>query len=291
MAQNITKYLTLGDFLIDYRKHRNLTQLDFSAMIDVDVRTVVRWEKNESLIKTDKEKILIENLGIPHQVIRNLNTDRPIAVYFDFNRWLYSFTLLSSMVRSSNEFKMEHDLETSRIETLTSEKDFEFISYIQKNQKNNKPIRIEVLKKAVEILPEINLVIRDNSGYHGGHISILPLKIEIYEAIRDQRMLENEIRVEHLSSFPEDEQSVYYFYSIYSSSNDNTFYLVSRIFSYFKKLKNIEYTFGGITFQQLELERFLEMGFQIIWQKEVKDHPEWMATFFSGNFNDFLFDT
>lgn len=284
------KYHTLGELLVDFRKNRNLTQIDFAAMLDVDVRTVIRWEKNESLIKTEKERILIENLGIPHQVIRNLNTDRPISVYFDFKRWLYSLTLLSGMVKSSKEFKTEHEFETSRIETLKDEKDFEFITYIQKNQKNCTPLRKEVIETAARILPEINLVIRDQSGYHGGHISILPLKYEVYEAIRDQKMKENELRVQHLSSYMDDDPKVFYFYSIYSNSLDNTYYLINKMLFYFKKLVEVNYIFAGVTFQELKVERFKEMGFQVLWQKEVENHPEWTASFLSGNFNKFLFD-
>lgn len=129
MTANIKKYHTLGEFLVDYRKHRSLKQIDFAAMLDVDVRTVIRWEKNESLIKAEKEKILIVNMGIPHQVIRNLNTEQPIPVYFDFKRWLYSLTLLSSMVKSAKEFKTNEELHTSRIEPLANKEDFEFINY------------------------------------------------------------------------------------------------------------------------------------------------------------------
>lgn len=284
------KYHTLGELLVDFRKNRNLTQIDFAAMLDVDVRTVIRWEKNESLIKTEKERILIENLGIPHQVIRNLNTDRPIAVYFDFKRWLYSLTLLSSMVKSSKEFKTEHELETSRIETLKNNRDFEFITYIQKNQKNCTPLRKEVIETAARILPEINLVIQDQSGYHGGHISILPLRYEVYEAIRDQKMKENELRVQHLSSYMDDDPKIFYFYSIYSNSLDNTYYLINKMLFYFKKLVEVNYIFAGVTFQELKVERFKEMGFQVLWQKVVENHPEWTANFLSGNFNKFLFD-
>jgi transcriptional regulator with XRE-family HTH domain len=289
MPHKLKKYFSLGELLLDYRKHRNLTQLDFAAMLDVDVRTVIRWEKNESLIKTEKELLLIENLGIPHQVIRNLNTDRPISVYFDFQRWLFSLSLLSGVIKSAKEFKTEHELETSRFEMLSKEKDFEFISYIQQNQKNKTQLKIEVLKKSAQLLPPLNIVIRDHSGYHGGHISILPLKMETYEALRDQKMKENEIGLQHLSTFPGDEKKVFYFYSIYSNSTDNSYYLINKLLFYFKKNEIKDYIFAGITFQKLKVERFQEMGFQVVWQKEVEDHPEWTATFISGNFNEFLF--
>lgn len=289
MTHNMKKYFSLGEFLVDYRKHRSLKQIDFAAMLDVDVRTVIRWEKNESLIKGEKEKILIVNMGIPHQVIRNLNTEQPIPVYFDFKRWLYSLTLLSSMVKSAKEFKTDEELHTSRIESLAKDDDFEFISYIQRNQKNCKPINKEVIKIAASLLPDLNFVIRDPSGYHGGHISILPLKYEVYTKIRDQRMPENELSTNDLSRYNDQEIPVFYFYSIYSNSLDNRYYLVNKSLFYFKKREEMKnYIFAGITFQNLKVERFKEMGFEIVWEKQNIEHPEHTATFLSGNFNKFF---
>ena len=282
------KYHTLGEFLLDFRKHRGLTQIDFSAMIEVDVRTVIRWEKNESLIKAEKEKLLIENMGIPHQLIRNLNTEQPIPVYFDFKRWLYSLSLLSSMVKSSKEFIAEEEYHTTRIETIADDKDFEFITYIQKNQKNCNPIPLNVIKKAARLLPELNLVIREQSGFHGGHVSIFPLKFEVFKKIRDQEMSENELSVNDLAQFKDENPEVFYFYSIYSNSLDNTYYLVNRLLSYFKKLVTQDYIFAGITFQELKVQRFREMGMQVEWEKTLEAHPDRKATFINGNFHKFL---
>jgi len=283
------KYQTLSELLIDYRKYRDLTQIDLAAILDVDVRTIIRWEKNESLIKAEKEKILIENLGIPHQVIRNLNTDNPISVYFDFKRWLYALTLLSSMVKSSKEFKTDEEYHTSRIETLSGEKDFDFVNYIQKNQKNCNPLGIEIIQSAAKILPDINLVIRDQSGYHGGHVSILPIKHETYKKLRDRTLNENQLTVNDLSRNLDEEPNIFYFYSIYSNSLDNTYYLINKLLFYFKKLEQQNYIFAGTTFQKLKVERFKEMGFQIVWEQTLENHPDQKATFVSGNFHEFLF--
>lgn len=283
------KYHSLGEFLVDYRKHRKLTQIDFAAMLDVDVRTVIRWEKNESLIKGEKEKILIENMGIPHQVIRNLNTEQPIPVYFDFKRWLYSLTLLSSVVKSSNDYITNEELQTSRIVPLQEEKDFEFITYIQRNQKNCSPLDDEIIKISARLLPDLNFVIRDQSGYHGGHISILPLKFDAYKRIRDQKMLENQLTVNDLSRYDDEQIPVFYFYSIYSNSIDNSYYLINKMLFYFKKRDELQnYIFAGVTFSNLKVDRFREMGFQVVWEKSVDDHPEHTATFLKGNFNQFF---
>lgn len=283
------KYYSLSELLVDYRKHRQLTQINFAAMLDVDVRTVIRWEKNESLIKADKERILIENMGIPHQVVRNLNTEQPIPVYFDFKRWLYSLTLLSSVVKSTKEFKTDEELHTSRIVSLADDKDFDFITYIQRNQKNSNPLSRDVIKTAARLLPDLNFVIRDQSGYHGGHVSILPLKYEVYVQIRDQKMPENQLTTNDLSRYNDEDTPVFYFYSIYSNSLDNTYYLINKMLFYFKKREELKnYIFAGVTFQNLKVGHFRQMGFQVIWEKNVDGYPDHQATFLSGNFNRFF---
>lgn len=283
------KYETIGELLIDYRKHQKLTQVDLAAIFDVDVRTIIRWERNESLIDTKKEKFMIENLGIPHQVVRNLNTGHQVPVYFDFKRWRYALTLLSSMVKSSNEFKTNAEFKTNRIETLSADKDFDFINFIQKNQKNCNPLGMEIIKTASRILPELNLVIHEQSGYHAGHVSVLPLKYESYKKIRDKEMMENQLTKHDLSRDMNKELNVYYFYSIFSNSLDNTYYLINKMLFYFKRPEITNYIFAGITYQELEVDRFREAGFQVIWEHVIDENQKQKATFISGNFDTFLF--
>lgn len=282
------KYKNLGELLVDFRDQRKLTQSDFAAMLDVDPRTVLRWERNVSLIKPEKEKLLVEDFGIPHQVIRNLNSEIPIPIYFDFKRWAYSFTMLSNVVGCIEDFKNDIGHETHRIETLSQKKDFEFISNIQNNQKNFKPLSIEILAAAAKSLPELNLVIRDQSGFHGGHLSILPLKYDSYELLRDQKLAENKLTLKDLSWSLDEQRPVFYFYSIYSNSTDNNFYLMNRLLLYFKAHRMQNYTFAGMSFQEVKVEKFKSMGFQIVWEKQLDEHPGHKATFISGNFDKIL---
>jgi len=51
------KYSNLGELLIDFRELNSLTQTDFAAKLGVDTRTIVRWEKNTTLIKPQKEDV------------------------------------------------------------------------------------------------------------------------------------------------------------------------------------------------------------------------------------------
>jgi transcriptional regulator with XRE-family HTH domain len=283
------KYNSLGELLIDFRKHRNMSQLDFASLLDIDSRTVIRWEKNESLIKVDKEKLLIENFGIPHQIIRNLNTDKPISIYFDFKKWVYSLSFLSSMVTSSWEFKRGSELDSDRIETISKSDDIKFISFIQKNQKNCEPIREEVVKAAAKILPDLNLVLYGHSGYHGGHISVLPLKYESYLQLRNKEKLENQISIKDLNSDFDQKTLVFYYYSLYFDSLDNTYYLMNKLLTYFKNQKFEDYIVAGISYRQAKVDRLKEMGLKVVWEEEIKEGCERKATFLTGTFNEFLF--
>ena len=283
------KYISLGELLIDFRIHRNMSQLDFAALLDVDARTIIRWEKNESLIKVEKEKILIENLGIPHQVIRNLNTDKPIAIYFDFNRWAYSLSALSKIITSSSEFISDYELDTDRIQTILKDKDIEFINYIQKNQKNCESLRAEVIKMAAKILPELNLVLYGQSGFHEGHVSILPLKHEIFVKLRDKTMRENEISLNDLNINPSDKTLIFFYYSMYANSVDNIHYIMNRILSHFKNKKYKDYIFAGISYRQQKVDRVQELGLKVIWKELPDEGCESTAVFVAGNFDEFLF--
>jgi transcriptional regulator with XRE-family HTH domain len=78
------QYFSIGALLIDYRHDRDLSQLDLSSLINVDIRTIQRWEKDITLIKPDKEKEIAEATLLPYQLIRNLNAAVPIPTYYDY---------------------------------------------------------------------------------------------------------------------------------------------------------------------------------------------------------------
>jgi len=283
------KYSSLADLLLDYRDYHNLSQLDLASKLDVDVRTVIRWEKNESLVKQEKEKDFVENLRIPHQVIRNLNTEKPIPIYFDFFRRVYSFSFLSQKVLSTSEFIKDLEIDTDRIHKISSEKDIEFVTYIQKLNNNNRPLKAELILKAAKILPELNLVLYSHSGFCAGHITILPLKYSSYQKIRNQEKLEGNLDVTDLTFDLTSTPKVFYYYSLYADSSDNSYYLLNRIMSHFIKNKYKDYIFAGITYRKPKIELFKELGLKVIWETPIEKDSEYLATLLEGNLDEYLF--
>jgi len=284
------KYLSLAELLLEYRNYHNLSQLDLAAKLDVDVRTVIRWEKNESLVNQEKEKDFVENLGIPHQVIRNLNTEYPIPIYFDFFRRVYSSSSLSQQVLSTSEFIKDLEIDTDRIHLISSETDIEFVTYIQMLNKNNRPLKAQLILKAAKILPELNLVMYSQSGFCAGHITVLPLKYSSYLKIRNHEILEGSLDFNDLTFDLNNSPQVFYYYSLYADSIDNAYYLLNRIMFHFKKKKYKDYIFAGISYRKPKIELLKELGLNVVWEQSINEAGEDLATLMEGNLDHFIFE-
>ncbi len=283
------KYTTLAELLIDYRDYHNLSQINLAAILEVDARTVSRWERNESLVKPDKEEDFVEKLFIPYQVVHNLNSETPLAVYYDIKTRTYSLTAIMTRPTGAMWYKTDFPVEDERISLLSRDTDVEFVADIQEMSKNPKPIQDGLIKMAAQLLPELNLVLHDQSGFYAGHITVLPLKYPAYEKIRKREMNENQLSPADLAGSLTGKPLVFYFYSLYADSLANSYYLMNRLLSYFKEHKFKNYLFAGITYRKLQMEIFREMGLKIIWQDEPKEGQGIGATLLEGDFDRFLF--
>jgi hypothetical protein len=258
-------------------------------MLDIDARTVIRWEKNESLINQEKEKSIVEILGIPHQVIRNLNTEKPIPIYFDLFRRVYSHTRLSQKVLISCELLLDSTIDTDRFHLISNESDIDFVTYIQKLNKNNKPLKAELIKKAASILPELNVVLYGQSGFYSGHITVLPLKYDVYLKIRNHEIKESDLKNSDLDYDLTENPLVFYYYSVYADSADNYYYIINRLLTYFQRNKYENYIFAGISYRKPKIEFLLEIGLNNIWEEPIEKDGKDMATLMEGNFDEYLF--
>ena len=105
MPDRMKKYGAIGDVLIDFRKINQLSQADFAARLNVDIRTVQRWENGSTLIKPDKEEDIVTETMLPYQLVRNLNASVPIPTYYDFSLRKYSFSELTNTLPDAQWFK------------------------------------------------------------------------------------------------------------------------------------------------------------------------------------------
>ena len=146
------KYTSLGELLIDYRKINNISQTNLAANLNIDVRTVQRWEKNETLIKSEKEKDIVLETLLPYQLIRNLNAAIPISTFYDFRLRKYSLTKLNNELPDADWLKARIKDFTSRISIIESELDIDhIIKDIQLQKHSPKLIDRKLIREAVKL--------------------------------------------------------------------------------------------------------------------------------------------
>ena len=121
------QYFSIGELFIDYRQENDLSQMDLSSLINVDIRTIQRWEKDITLIKPDKEKEIVEETLLPYQLIRNLNANVPIPTYYDFRIRKYALNKLNNDLPNAFWLKDRMKEFSKRIRTIELESDLEVL--------------------------------------------------------------------------------------------------------------------------------------------------------------------
>jgi transcriptional regulator with XRE-family HTH domain len=262
-------YVSLGELLIDYRKMNRLSQTDLAVQSNVDIRTVIRWEKDETLVKPDKEEELAVATFIPYQVVRNLNSNKPIPTYFDFRIRKYAMTELSAGLPGVRAFAETVDAASKGVRPVMDDPETNMgliMKYHRYLYKTEKPVNRELIRLACKMLPDINLIQFDNTGHYAGHSIVFPLRYSIYEKLHAGKMTEGELKVEDLVNFRTEEVPVFYAYSIYADSNDNFHYIFNAVLRFLRSYKN--YIFSGLVVRPDAISIMLELGLKKVWEDE-----------------------
>jgi transcriptional regulator with XRE-family HTH domain len=287
------KYNSIGELLMDFRKVNKISQAEFAVRLNVDIRTIQRWENGTTLIKPDKEGDIVTETLLPYQLVRNLNAAVPILTYYDFSLRKYSLSKLSNKLPDAKWFKDSINIATQRIRAFEYESDIDYIvKYMQFHKQITKPLR-EVIRESSRLLPEMNLIITDDSGYYSGHSLIFPLKTEVYEKLKGQKMQESDLRVNDLIPHRNMERPVFFGFDITADSNDNMFYLVSQLLRFVRDKPNQNYLFCSMPLRHDNFDLNKQVGLKIVWEGEKGKNKyglEVAPRFQEGNFQNFLSD-
>jgi transcriptional regulator with XRE-family HTH domain len=289
----LKKYTNIGELLVDYRIRNNLSQTELAAMLDVDSRTLLRWEKNNTLIKTEKEKELVNQTFIPYQVFRNLNAEVPIPVYYDFRNRMYSLTGLSKKFPEAAWFREQIEADSPRIRPIENEEDVEnILRFSYSLYKPENPVDKFMILEAVKRFPELNLVITDSSGYYAGHSVFFPISMETYQQIKDKKIKEGQITGADLINYTTSSKPVFYAYSLSADCNENYFYMFATLLRFFKSIAKEKYLFAVLTIRNLGQSDFLnKMGLHKVWEdvEEMQQlNMQVPPTLHEGTFSAFL---
>lgn len=287
----MTKYNDIGELLIDFRRINSMSQSEFAAALEVDIRTVQRWENGSTLIKSDKEEDIVMLTLLPYQLIRNLNASVPIPTLYDFSLRKYALNELNDDLPEAAWFKANLEKATRRIRPLDHESDIDYLErYMQFHKKINRNLSA-VIKESSDILPEMNLIITDDSGYYSGHSLIFSIKESTYKRLRSREMDESELTVNDLAHPSQMKRPIYYGFDITADCNDNIFYVSAQLLRALREKSDKDYLYCATPFRSDNFKVNEEIGLKIIWEGEkgVNQYGLEMAPRFQeGNFRDFL---
>ncbi len=286
------KYSSIGELLIDYRSLNNISQIELASEFDVDIRTIQRWEKNMTLLKPDKEEEMVDITFIPYQVIRNLNAPVSIPTFYDFELRKYSLSTIAKELPNPHWVKSKMNYSTERLRTISHNSDIDSIIRCSLVQKHiSKPIRKELILKAVELLPKLNSILFDSSGYYAGHIVFFPISQSCYNKIRDRSIKEEDLSELDFIDYNKEDNMVFYAYDISTDCNENMFYITGSVLRFFSELKNKKYLYASYASRDDTYEINRLLGVTIVWedkikQKELKSKAP--PRLYEGNFEKFF---
>jgi transcriptional regulator with XRE-family HTH domain len=285
-------YSTLGELLIDYRSKNDVSQADFAANMDVDIRTVQRWEKNITLLKPDKEADLVEDSFLPYQLIRNLNTSNPIPTFYDFRIRKYSLSEISNDLPDINWIKQRMDVNTVNLNTININEDLPYIArYIEYQYDNRNIVSKQVLEQAIILFPELNLHLTDNLGFYSGHCIVLCINEETYLKLRNKEITNSQIRINDLIDYKTVKKPIFFAYNVTADSNNSVFYILGAILKFFRDAPINDYLFFTFTNRYDSTDLNERLGLKAIWKEEGIDNMVFSdntISFFEGTFTEFL---
>ena len=158
-------------------------------------------ETIETLIKNDKEEEIVIETYLPYQLIRNLNSQIAIPTFYDFRIRRYSTTELGNDFPDAKWFKKEFYISNKNVRTIDYDYDIKHLKKFFEFQQNIPRNTLLAIRKAIEILPEINLIVTDDSGYYAGQSIIFPINEATFKKLKNREITEEEITANDIVNY------------------------------------------------------------------------------------------
>lgn len=286
------KYYTIGTLFIDYREFHDLSQNELADLLGVDLRTIQRWEKDLTLIKSEKEEDIVLNTLMPYQLIHNLNAAVPIPTFYDLRLRKYATSSMANGLPHATWFRDQIEITSERLRPIDIDFDLKYLKrFIQTQQRDDHFLDEELVRESVRLLPELNLILTTPSGYYSSHCMIMPLREEAYERLKAQQMHKKDLRAKDLIDPSQSDRKYYFNYDSTADSNDNAYYLLAAFLRFFKELGDSDYRFVTISERQDGYLLNKQVGMNVIWedhQKQERMGWEYPPRFMEGDYKEFL---
>ncbi len=286
------RYESIGELLIDYRAFNNLSQTSFADLLNVDTRTIQRWEKGQTLVKSEKEEEIVVKTLLPYQLVRNLNAAVVIPTFYDFRIRKYSLSEISNETPDALWFKKELGSKNNNIRTIDFNFDKKYLVKYFEFQKEVPNSILKAIEKSIKLLPELNLIITDDAGYYSGHSIVLPIKESTFLKMKNKEVREDELTENDVVPYQTQHPPIFYNYEISVDCNTNLYYMGREFLSFFKALKS-KYIYGGYVFRHDTYKVNEQVGLKVVWEEAPrldKSGIEIFPRFYEGTFEEYLKD-
>ncbi len=265
---NIKLYKSLGSLIKDFRQWHRLSQETLAESIGISVRELQNWEAGRCSARIENLHDLSEVTGIPMQVCVALNAGQPLLYSLGERRLAYSSaeTIDFSFDELFKNRKKTDDNVIIKTAKISTDKHIQSILSSHRDiYGTNKSLGKDVLKAAIMTIPDLNLIAFDFWGHYVGHHVILPLKMDVYQELKTQKILENYLAVEKISHIVSLNEGVFFLYSLFAANWNVTHLLLINPAQYYTVIKQKERFLVAAWAATNEVKRYCEkLGMKIV---------------------------
>jgi transcriptional regulator with XRE-family HTH domain len=228
------RYENISQLLYEYRKFiKRFHQNQMAELLGVDNRTYCNWEHNKHLSDNSIMDVA-EITKIPFEVLLRLNHGYPTLYNIITRRYSncpFDSDYVNKKIIREELFNTE---EKGKIENLVRNRDIKDIFEFDKSLMNSlvKTEFEDVINKAIEKLPHLNLIIKDPLGYLSGHLICLPMNIEKYYQFEDGEIDENDINENDIITPSPEKPQLLHLFSFFAINSTYIYCLIKRIVYY-----------------------------------------------------------
>ncbi|MGL1886999.1 MAG: helix-turn-helix domain-containing protein [Reichenbachiella sp.] len=225
-------YYNWGEFFEALVKHHKLTKTDIARKLNVDVKSVRRWCQNKNRVHLDNLKDIAELFSWPLFPFLLLENNCPLNIDIETKRH-YTQPKEELFTMAFHEDSSLY----SKVNTLNTIADIKKIkSYCHSVYATTNPLNQEVIQKAIEYLPGLNLIGYDYWGLYNSHLVVLPLTDKSYLKLKQHDIEEGNLGVADLCDPSKTPDATLYCYSLYSACNYSGSSLINKIVTSFKEM-------------------------------------------------------
>lgn len=219
-SANSVLYKTLGSLIKAYRQWKDISQETLSSTIGISVRELQNWESDRRRARIENIHDLAEVTGIPMQVCVALNADQPI--WYSLQKRRFAYSSLEAQYFHKEFFRYQEisgNKTFARGKLITTDKQIRKILTCHRELYRAKNILDgDIIKEAIALLPDVNLIYIDSAGHYMGHNIFLPLKKEVYQLLLQQEDFELFLTPKSLSDIITLREGVFFNYSTFVGS-------------------------------------------------------------------------